>query len=187
MKYAQWEAERRFLLSSSPAAGVGWPVTGFGPAAQLHDRYLRGTRLRLRRVLRPGEPSVYKLGQKLPRTGGWPPAVAHTSLYLDEAEYALLAELPADELTKTRTLFGDGPALAVDVFTGRLAGLVLAEYELDPADAANQTVPGDRSLPDWPELPILAEVTDDVRFTGGALARTSAADLAQLLASYSSP
>jgi CYTH domain-containing protein len=180
MKYAQWEAERRFLLASAPAVAVA------GPAAQLHDRYLRDTRLRLRRVVRPGEPPQYKLGQKVPRPGGWPPAVAHTSLYLDAAEYALLAALPADELTKTRTLIGDGPVLAVDVFTGRLAGLVLAEYELDAAaaDASDPTVPGDRMVPGWPELPILAEVTDDVRFTGGALARTSAAELAQLLATY---
>jgi hypothetical protein len=177
MKYARWEAERRFLLASVPAVALA------GPAAQLHDRYLRDTRLRLRRLVRPGEPPVHKLGQKVPGPDGWPPAVAHTSLYLDPAEYAVLAGLPADELTKTRTLFGDGPVLAVDVFTGRLAGLVLAEYELDPAaassGASDQAVP-----PGWPELPMLAEVTGDARFTGGALARTSAAGLARLLATY---
>jgi hypothetical protein len=170
MKYARWEVERRFLLASVPAIGQA------GPTAQLHDRYLRDTRLRLRRVVRPGEPTVYKLGQKIPGLlgpDGWPPAVAHTSLYLDEAEYTLLAQLPAEELTKTRTLFGDGPTLAVDVFADRLAGLVLAEYELDTADE-----------PDLSELPVLAEVTDDPRFSGGALARTSAADLTQLLANY---
>ncbi|HEX4728678.1 MAG TPA: hypothetical protein VH298_12820, partial [Jatrophihabitans sp.] len=72
MKYAQWEAERRFLLASFPAVGLGWPAAAFGPAAQLHDRYLRDTRLRLRRVLRPGEPPAYKVGQKIPRSGGWP-------------------------------------------------------------------------------------------------------------------
>ncbi len=171
MKYARWEAERRFLLASVPA------MAGAGPAVQLADRYLRDTRLRLRRVIRPGEPPAHKLGQKVPGPDGWPPAVAHTSLYLDEAEYALLAQLPADELTKTRTLIGDGPVLAVDVFTGRLAGLVLAEYELDQAcdDAIGRELS---------ELPMLAEVTDDVRFSGGALARTSAAELARLLATF---
>ncbi len=199
MKYAHWEAERRFLLASVPAVACA------GPAAELHDRYLRDTRLRLRRVVRAGEPPVLKLGQKIPALDGWPPAVAHTSLYLDPAEYALLAALPADELTKTRTVLspsGDGPALAVDVFTGRLTGLVLAEYELDPADRpapgspADHPAPGNPSRwaepgnpfsatpPGWPELPVLAEVTDDVRFSGGALARSSAADLAQLLAAY---
>jgi CYTH domain-containing protein len=175
MKYAHREAERRFLLASIPAAALT------GPAADLHDRYLRDTRLRLRRVVRPGEPPVLKLGQKIPSPDGWPPAVAHTSLYLDPAEYALLAALPADELTKTRTVLTpsrDGPALAVDVFTGRLAGLVLAEYELDPADRPTPGDPSGATPPGWPELSVLAEVTDDVRFSGGALARTSAADLA---------
>lgn len=166
MKYARWEAERRFLLASAPALA--------GPTVQLHDRYLRDTRLRLRRVVRPGQPPQYKLGQKIPGSDGWPPAVAHTSLYLDLDEYTLLARLPADELTKNRTLIGD---LAVDVFTGRLAGLVLAEYELAPAAAE----------PDLSSLPVVAEVTDDVRFSGGALARTSAADLTQLLASHPWP
>jgi hypothetical protein len=186
MKYARWEAERRFLLASVPA------MVGAGPAAQLADRYLPGSRLRLRRVVRPGEPPVHKLGQKVPGPAGWPPAVAHTSLYLDEAEYALLAGLPADELTKTRTLLGDGPVLAVDVFTGRLTGLVLAEYELDAAEyeldpagpIAASSGASVQAVPGWPELPILAEVTDDARFTGGALARTSAADLVQLLANF---
>jgi hypothetical protein len=185
MKYARWEAERRFLLASVPAVTLG------EPAARLDDRYLRGSRLRLRRVVRPGELPVHKLGQKVPGPDGWPPAVAHTSLYLDEAEYALLAGLAADELTKTRTLFGDGPVLAVDVFSGRLAGLVLAEYELDPANpvavspgASDVSGVSGQVVPGWPELPILAEVTDDVRFTGGALARTSATDLARLLATF---
>jgi hypothetical protein len=182
-KYARWEAERRFLLAAVPA------VASTGAGAHLHDRYLRGARLRLRRVVRPGEPPVHKLGQKVPGPDGWPPAVAQTSLYLDEAEYTLLAQLPADELTKTRTLIGDGPVLAVDVFTGRLAGLVLAEYELDPA-SDDAIGPELSELPEMPELsvlaelPILTEVTNDVRFSGGALARTSAADLARLLASY---
>ena len=179
MKYAWWEVERRFLLAS--ATGLA------GPAAQLDDRYLHDTRLRLRRVVRPGEPTVYKLGQKIPGPGGWPPAVAHTSLYLDAAEYDLLAGLPADELRKTRIVLSsarDGPALAVDVFTGRLTGLVLAEYELDPAGDADRTVPAWPELSGWPELPVLAEVTDDARFTGGMLARTSAAELARLLANY---
>ncbi|HET6209827.1 MAG TPA: hypothetical protein VFD94_05570, partial [Jatrophihabitans sp.] len=137
MKYARWERERRFLLAGMPPV-----VTAAGPAAQLRDRYLRDTRLRLRRVDRPGGPAVYKLGQKIPEPGTSPPAVAHTSLYLDPAEYGLLAGLPADELTKARTvLTGDGPALAVDVFTGRLAGLVLAEFELPETEAEARAEP----------------------------------------------
>ncbi|HJQ02325.1 MAG TPA: hypothetical protein VJ851_12050 [Jatrophihabitans sp.] len=180
MKYARWERERRFLLAGPPADPTG-------PAAHIHDRYLTGTRLRLRLVRRSGEPVVRKLGQKIREPGSSPPAVAHTSLYLDEAEYAALAGLPAAELTKTRTLLQwDGPELAVDVFTGRLAGLVLAEYDLagdDPTDDG-PTGHGSADPVGWPPVPVLAEVTGDERFTGGALARTSAAELHQLLADY---
>ena len=119
--------------------------------------------------------------------------MAHTSLYLDAAEYEALAGLPAAELTKTRTLLHwDGPVLAVDVFTGRLAGLVLAEYDLagggpvddGPAGSGSAAGPVDTDPAGWPPIPVRAEVTGDERFTGGALARTSAADLARLLASY---
>jgi CYTH domain-containing protein len=198
MKYARWERERRFLLAGPPT------VVGQAPAAQLRDRYLRDTRLRLRRVDRPGEPPVYKLGQKIAEAGTSPSAVAHTSLYLDPAEYGLLAGLPADELTKARTvLIGAGPALAVDVFTGRLAGLVLAEFELPEteteagpeaeveagpeAEAAPEAEAGRHTVPGWPAVPMLAEVSDDPRFTGGALAGTSAAELARLLANFTAP
>ena len=172
MKYARWERERRFLLAGPPADTAG-------PAAHIQDRYLTGTRLRLRLVQRPGEPVVRKLGQKIREPDSSPPAVAHTSLYLDAAEYAALAGLPAAELTKARTLlYWDGPVLAVDVFTDRLAGLVLAEYDLADYNPAEYESVG------WPPVPILAEVTGDERFTGGALARTSPAELRELLASY---
>jgi CYTH domain-containing protein len=201
MKYARWERERRFLLAGPPEQAVA----GARPAAQIEDRYLTNTRLRLRLVRRPGEPAVRKLGQKIREPGTFPPAVAHTSLYLDADEYAALAELPAAELTKTRTLLHwDGPVLAVDVFTGRLAGLVLAEYDLagdGPAtdaptdDAAAGAAPAsdapastdrtDRTdRAGWPPVPVLAEVTGDERFTGAALAGTSTAELHRLLAAY---
>lgn len=189
MKYARWERERRFLLAGPPVPG------GTSPASlSIHDRYLDGTRLRLRLVEQAGQPAVRKLGQKIRQPGTSPPAVAHTSLYLDPAEYQALAGLPAAELTKTRTLLcWDGPMLAVDVFTGRLAGLVLAEYDLAGDRAADDGSARDGSTGDgppgdgpdgWPPVPVLAEVTGDERFTGGALARTSAADLARLLAGH---
>jgi CYTH domain-containing protein len=177
MKYARWERERRFLLAGPPEQAVA----GAGPATEIEDRYLTDTRLRLRVVRRSGEPATRKLGQKIREPGTFPPAVAHTSLYLDAAEYATLAELPAAELTKTRTLLHwDGPVLAVDVFTGRLAGLVLAEFDL-AGGSAGTVAAGPAG---WPPVPVLAEVTGDERFTGAALARTSAADLSRLLRSF---
>jgi CYTH domain-containing protein len=88
--------------------------------------------------------------------------VAHTSIYLDDAEWERLLPLPADLITKVRTLVAhDGWTVAVDVFGGHLAGLVLAEIDSGEGDAV-----------DLPEsYGILGEVTGDEAFTGGELAR----------------
>src|SRR4051812_48788055 len=114
LKYARCEYERRFLLSGLPAG------TTMG-IAEITDRYLPGTRLRLRRVdyLEPaGRAPVLKLTQKVPGQGGSPGLITNT--YLSEAEYEMLATLPATALTKTRHSI---PPFGVDVFRGELEGL----------------------------------------------------------------
>jgi CYTH domain-containing protein len=84
--------------------------------------------------------------------------VAHTSLYLDDAEWDLLVTLPADVLTKTRTVVTyDGWSVAVDVHAD---GTVVAE--VDRGDGP------DRALP--PDFDVVREVTGDERFTGAGLA-----------------
>ncbi len=95
------------------------------------DRYLAGTRLRLRRVDR-SDGTVYRLGQKV-RVGPTDPEVVRiTNVYLSAEEFAVLATLPAAELRKTRSYVDlDGRAVAVDQFHGRLDGVLLAELELD--------------------------------------------------------
>ena len=60
-KYARVERERRFLLSAPPPASA---VTG---SRRITDRYLPGTRLRLRRVDFPcDQASEFKFTQKVP-------------------------------------------------------------------------------------------------------------------------
>ncbi len=90
------------------------------------DRYLVGTRLRLRRAVFPDGDCELKLTQKvpLPRPGGVQGLITNT--YLSPTEYDLLASLPAAVLSKTRCSV---PPLGVDVFDGPLRGLVLAEAE----------------------------------------------------------
>ena len=166
-RYAHLERERRFLMGAAPAPVPGLRVLG------IEDRYLRGTRLRLRTVREPGRAEVHKLGQKVRPDESRPSTVEHTTLYLDAAEHAVLLSLPADALAKTRTLHPwHDLAVAVDVFAGSLAGLVLAEVDLGEAGV----LPADGPPVDW-----LTEVTDDERLTGGRLARTSTAELAALL------
>jgi CYTH domain-containing protein len=173
LKYAHLERERRFLLASAPS--------GLAPRRSLviQDRYLQGTRLRLRVVEEQGRARVYKLGQKVRLDESSAADLAHTTMYLSDTEFAVLAGLPADTLEKTRHLVdadadADGVTVAVDCFHGVLAGLVLAEVDLGVGGSMPSPVPGD---------PVM-EVTTDERFTGGALAVTSSSQLRRMLADY---
>ena len=152
LKYAHVERERRWLLAAVPE---------LPPDARrlaIVDRYIRGTRLRLREVTEADGTVVRKLGHKV-RLGDDASEVAHTSLYLDQAEWEVLAALPADVLTKTRTLVeNDGTTVAVDVHED---GTVLAE--IDSGDGPVRELP--------PAYDVVREVSDDEAFTGAALAR----------------
>ncbi len=152
MKYAVVEHERRWLLPGVPG--------GARDPRRITDRYLDGTRLRLRLVESPdGEVLSRKLGHKRRVERADPSAVLHTSLYLDEAEWAVLAALPGRELAKTRWLLDVGEWLAaVDLFDD---GLVLLEIDFGSEDALRSFVP-----PSW----FGDEVTADEAFTGGRLA-----------------
>jgi CYTH domain-containing protein len=165
-KYARVERERRFLLAEPPAPSA------VAATRVITDRYLTGTRLRLRRVESPGGARELKLTQKVPL--GRPGAVQGliTNTYLSAAEYDLLASLPAAVLSKTRLSV---PPLGVDVFAGPLRGLVLAEAEFATDEEARAFVP--------PPV-CVSEVTDDARFTGGRLVATSPEALGDLLAEF---
>jgi CYTH domain-containing protein len=165
-KYARAEIERRFLL-----AGVsdGEDILA---VHEIDDRYLDGTRLRLRLMAEVGGPTALKLTQKLPAPDGQGPQGALTTVYLSEDEHAALAKLPAADLSKSRLSI---LPYRVDVFRGPLDGLVLAEAEFDsPAGAAAFR----------PAAFCHAEVTADRRFTGGALVRASRAQVGAWTAEY---
>ncbi|MER5527240.1 hypothetical protein ABT075_22040 [Streptomyces sp. NPDC002677] len=165
-KYARVERERRFLLSEPPNPSTT-TVTRL-----ITDRYLVGTRLRLRRADSSDGRCERKLTQKVPisRPGGVQGLITNT--YLSPAEYDLLASLPAAVLSKTRFSV---PPLGVDVFEGPLRGLVLAEAEFTTDEEARSFVPPSECV---------AEVTDDARFTGGRLVETSRQELLGWLAGY---
>jgi CYTH domain-containing protein len=166
-KYARIERERRFLLPGPPRDSV------IKASRRITDRYLPGTRLRLRRIEQPEIGTCeYKFTQKVSadRPGHLRGLITNT--YLSAAEYELLATLPADVLTKNRLSV---PPLAIDVFDPPLHGLVIAEAEFD-TDAAALAFP--------PPAAAVAEVTDDPRFAGGNLARTGRPDLLSWLREY---
>lgn len=149
LKYAVVERERRFVVRRLPA--------GVTETREIVDRYVTGTRLRLR-VVRHGDGTVVrKLGQKV-RLGEGPAEVACTNLYLDEAEWALLEALPARVLRKRRHVVErDGVVVAVDEHED---GTLVAE--LDDGDRSPAPVPA------W--LDVVADVSDDEAWTGAALA-----------------
>src|SRR6478609_3730832 len=147
-KYARIERERRFLLAGPPL-----PMAVAG-RRRITDRYLPGTRLRLRRIDNlPSGDREFKITQKIPASRPGYVQGLITNTYLSAAEYDLLATLPAAVLSKTRLSV---PPLGIDVFEPPLHGLIMAD----------------------------AEVTDDSRFTGGSLVSARRHDLLAWLAEY---
>jgi CYTH domain-containing protein len=150
LKYAIVERERRFLVDHVP--------DGIVRTRRIVDRYVDGTRLRLREVTEDDGEVTRKLGHKVRLTDG-PEEVASTSMYLDDAEWELLSQLPAHELRKTRyVVVRDGLTIAVDEFED---GALLAEID----DGDNPP----REIPTW--LAIQREVTSDEEWTGARRAR----------------
>jgi hypothetical protein len=150
-RYAHPEREQRWIAKSVPP--------GATLVASIVDRYIIGTRLRLRRAEGPMG-VVYKLGQKVRNDPGDPATVRLTNMYLSEDEYDALLVLPAAELHKARVRTEwAGRTVAIDRFKGRLDGLLLAEAELSPAESF-------LPAPPW----ATEDVTNDDRFSGGALA-----------------
>ena len=74
-------------------------------------------------------------------------------------------------MTKTRYSV---PPFGVDVFTGNLAGLLMAEVEFENVEEEDFQVPSDG----------VAEVTADPRFSGGRLPITNRDELVSLLAEF---
>ncbi|HEX5862545.1 MAG TPA: hypothetical protein VFY58_11920, partial [Nocardioides sp.] len=128
---------------------------------------------RLREVTEGGL-VVRKLGHKV-RIDDGPAEVACTNFYLDDAEWSMLAGLPARILHKQRwRVMCEGQRVAVDVFGGDLVGLVLAEIDLGSGP--------DPGLPEG--FDVAAEVTHDEAFTGAGLAAATPTDLAAAAGRY---
>jgi CYTH domain-containing protein len=162
-KYAWVERERRWLCAAVPWDRVA-------ATEQVADLYVTGTKLRLREAIpADGGPPMRRLSRKADVS---PAMRLLTSIYLAPEEFAVLSALPGRMLRKTRHRLAPTPGaahLCVDVFEGDLAGLILAEAEFDDMDAMAAFA--------TPEFAI-CEVTQDLRYTGGALVADGLPDLA---------
>jgi len=154
-RFACLEWERRFLVDRFPA---DISITG---VRHIIDRYIIGTRLRLRRTSDSQGTVAFKLTQKLNDTAQAALQGQLTTIYLAEEEYRVLEALPASHLEKMRYSV---PPFGVDVFKGDLAGLILAEAEFNSAEEA--------AALDLPAF-LFKEVSADQRFTGGYLSSAS--------------
>jgi CYTH domain-containing protein len=150
MKYAVVERERRYRVAAVPEGVVGTKA--------ISDRYIEGTRLRLREVRELDGEVIRKLSHKVRLSKG-PAEVACTNFYLSDQEWSVLVTLPARLLGKKRHVVQrDGWTVAIDEHED---GTLIAE--IDDRDHPSTAVP------DW--LDILEDVSDDERWTGISLAR----------------
>lgn len=154
-KYAHSEIERRWLVDSTRLE----VLDAVEPIAIL-DRYIEGTRFRLREMRR-GEDVVWKLTKKYECAD--PLVRPIVTGYLTSEEYDIFARLSALTLAKRRyRLSHAGHDFSLDRFSGNLEGLTLAELEVAD-EAALRALPN----PPW----TVRDITDDARYQGATLAR----------------
>ena len=149
-KYALPEIERRWLV----ARELAQPLL-HDQSSRITDTYLANSRLRLRRIDDAEGRSVFKFCRKYGDRQG--PVESITNLYLDAAEYHLLASLPGDRVIKHRHRQTAG---AIDVYGSN--ALHVFEIEFDALDAAIRYTP--------PAF-VGQEITDDLNYSGLMLAR----------------
>ena len=166
-KYALIERERRFLVDCARR-----PDLRGHPFVLIEDRYIDGTRLRLRRMEDSASGRcLLKLTKKYETED--PLARPIVTAYLTEGEYCIFAALPARTLSKRRFHVKVGAHYhGIDLFLGPLSGLELTEVECPSDEALRSLVP-----PEW----AFREVSDDPEFQGGGLASLDADRLSALL------
>jgi hypothetical protein len=202
-KYALVERERRFLLAALPS---GVRLTG---ERQIADRYLTGTRLRLRRVTRAGTPGpepgrpgdecgsgAVRCDPHLLSSRGRPVTRAAPA----EPELKLTQKVPATRpgpVSGLITNFYLSPAEYDLLMTLPAAELTKTRLSFPPyvVDVFGPPLQGlvlaevelrsDADLAACPPPPgSVAEVTSDDRFTGGRLAVTPRVELLGWLAEF---
>lgn len=157
-KYSRYEHERKWLLSGEVLSDL--ENTGH---SKIIDRYLSGSRLRLRKAIDSESGKVaYKLTKKYGIGDEFSEPI--TTIYLSEGEYDIFAALSHCSIEKRRyKLEVSGLTYSVDVFEKTHQGLILAEIECDSREALLKV----------PSPPYgLKEVTADEQYSGGFLCRS---------------
>lgn len=164
-KYALVERERRYLLLDLPDG-----LTRADPHLQITDNYITGTRLRIRKVREPRTNKwTVKFTQKFAPDPDDFSRTIITNFYLNALEAETLSVFDANEIRKNRYSFSfEGRKFSVDMFLGDLFGLVLAETSFENDEELGSFVK--------PAFAV-AEVTNNLVFTGGKLSQLTFADV----------
>jgi CYTH domain-containing protein len=149
-KYAQPEIERRWLVPAVSAEAL----VAAQPHRLIEDRYIIGTRLRLRKV--SGHTTQFKLGKKYASSAAGLEQVV--SVYLSEAEHDVLAPLPSHVASKRRYAIAGG---AIDQYIHPCNGLFIFEIEFPALSAAQAFTP--------PAF-VGREITGDPQYSGFGIA-----------------
>ena len=170
-KYARVERERRYLLRDLPEG-----MTRADPHLQITDNYITGTRLRIRKVREPRTNKwTVKFTQKFAPDPNDLSRTVITNTYLNALEAEVLSVFNSNEIRKNRYRFEfEGRMFGVDMFLGDLFGLVLAEVSFET----------DEELVKFSKPPFaLADVTNNLVFTGGKLCELTFSDVRAEIAS----
>jgi CYTH domain-containing protein len=150
-KYSLAEIERRWLVDLDAIGNLS-----ILPYRDIEDRYIAGSRLRLRRIVDPEKGATFKLVKKYGKDTALSEAI--TNLYLSEEEYQLLLALPGSDTFKRRYTISGG---VLDIYLRPNKGL--AVFEVQFADEASA------KLYQPPPFAI-REVTSEHQYSGASLA-----------------
>ena len=128
-KYSLLEIERRWLVDLKEAENLDQCRV-----RHIEDRYINGTRLRLRIVEEEGKGAEYKLCKKYGRVSDLAEPI--TNLYLTEEEYKTFVLLPAATVDKLRYALAEG---SIDIYEPE--GIAVYEVEFDTMEQAQLYVP----------------------------------------------
>lgn len=170
-KYSRIEYARRFLV----APHADWKKF-IEPYSKNHeDKYLRGSRLRLRiQTDSDSNRRLLKLTKKYESESAYFRQI--NTILLSPDEYRIFDALEGNRVEKTRYYhhYRDR-VFSIDVFENELSGLLICETErADLEDLMSAE----------PPAYVSREVTEDAFFTGAHLSQATSADLTNKLTSY---
>ncbi len=148
-KYSLPEIERRWTVDDRVLSDIGSQ-----PKVIIIDKYLSGTRLRLR-SMDGGSGVKYKLGKKYGDNRNYSESI--TNIYLSSEEYELLRQSTGVEVTKTRYRIAGG---SLDIYTDDQRPIIFSVEFRSEAEAM---------IYQPPEF-VLDEVTDNQAYSGYVLA-----------------